>query len=207
MKEYFLPLMEQYGPIGIIVLLTLEFIALPVPGEPLMTTLGIADRMNGSSVWISFICAIIGTNLGSIIAFWIGHIIGEKVLHKYGKYVFITEEKIQKTHALLEKYKVVILIFNRYIPGVRHVVPYLCGIGEMKLKEFMKYSLLGSIIWCGSFIFGGYFIGKNVEKWIAEWEGYFHKYSWQILISVILLVAIGKGIHWININRVKKKTS
>ena len=106
-------LVEQYGNIAMSILLMLEFIALPVPGEPLMAFLGFMTNKSGDSFLIALMFCIIGTNVGSIIAYYVGFWIGEPLLKKYGKYLFLDDAKINKTKEIMGKYEVVLLQIGR----------------------------------------------------------------------------------------------
>lgn len=174
---------ENYGNISMAILLILEFIGFPVPGEPLMTFLGFTTMRNQESVVVAIIYCVVGTNIGSIIAYYIGLWLGEPFLKKFGKYFFIDEAKIKKTKEIMEKYEIALLLFSRYVPGVRHVVPYLCGITGLRFGKFNLYSFIGSVVWCSSFVLTGYILG---EQW-KKFGELFEKYA---LILVIVVIGI-----------------
>ena len=145
--------------------MALEFVGIPVPGESLLSFLGYMTRKSSDiSMILPIVYSIIGTNIGSIIAYAIGFRFGRSVLVKYGKYVFITPDKLETTDKMFSKNKVFILLFNRYILGIRHIVPYLSGISRVKVRSFLLYNLLGSILWCTSFILLGHVVGENVKS-------------------------------------------
>lgn len=146
----------------ILISLALEFIGLPIPGEPLMSFMGYLSWKNSShSLASSIAFAVIGTNLGSTFAYIIGLRYGENVLLKFGRYIHLTKENLDKTSTSFDKNKVMLLLFSRYMPGVRHVVPYLSGISRIKFSEFIIYNVIGSLIWCTSFIGLGYILDDN----------------------------------------------
>lgn len=187
-KEYIITTAQHYGSIGVAIGLALEFLGLPVPGETLMTFLGyLAWKGVNKSLLPAIIWAVIGTNAGSLIAYFIGFRFGENILIKYGKYVFITKDKIDKTKELMLKNKTFLLLFSRYVPGVRHVVPYLSGISKINIKGFAIYNLIGSILWCVTFVGFGAVLG---DKWSAVEnlvKGYFFII---VLLAVFIYVVI-----------------
>lgn len=174
MKNFLIQLAEHYGSAGVAFSLVLEFLGLPVPGQTMMTFLGYLTWKGINKSFLSaVIWTVIGTNIGSILAYFIGLRFGEDVLLRFGKYIFITKEKLDKPKNLMIKNKILLLLFNRYIPGVRHVVPYLSGISKMNFKSFVVYNLIGSIIWCVSFIGLGAILGDNwqsVEPLIRDYS-------------------------------------
>lgn len=141
----------------------LEFIGLPLPGEALTSFLGyVSFRVGGYSVYINIIYATLGSLIGSVIAYFIGKKYGEKVLIKYGKFFHITQENLDFAKKLFDKNKILLMLFGRYIPGVRVLVSYLGGISRLEFKTFFLYTLIGTFMWCSTFIGLGFILG---EKW------------------------------------------
>lgn len=189
MKDYVYELVNIHKDGAIFFLLILEFLGFPIPGEPLMTFLGYLNRELGYyKVIISIIYAVLGTNIGSIVAYWLGYYLGSDILIKYGKYILIDEVKIEKTRKMFDKGEVPILLFNRYIPGVRHVVPYLAGIVKTNFWKYAFYSFIGSVIWCMSFILFGCYMG---EKWMIIKNILNDRIELLVLITIILVVPSG----------------
>lgn len=162
-NEFFIRFIKHYGNIGLTIGLILEFLGLPVPGETMMSFFGFMTRKSiGTSILFPVLYSTAGTFIGSTFAYAISYKYGEKIVLKYGKYVFITKEKLDKGNILFDKYKVILLLFGRYVMGVRHIVPYLSGISRINTKKFLILNFIGSIIWCFTFIGLGYFVG---DKW------------------------------------------
>lgn len=184
LKEFLFSLIRHYGGVAIFIGLILEYLGLPIPGETMMSFLGFLGwRSTGSFIYLSLIFAISGTFVGSTIAWFIGYKYGENVLLKYGRYVHITKERLDSTKRLLIKHKRLLLLLGRYVPGVRHIVPYLSGISRIKLGTYLAYNFAGSVIWCISFIGLGFVLG---EKWRIV-EKLIKAYS---LILILLAVFI-----------------
>lgn len=189
MKHFLISLAQHYGGVGVAIGLALEFLGLPVPGETMMTFLGyLTWKGINKSFLEAVIWTVIGTNMGSIFAYFVGLRYGEGMLLRFGKYIFITKEKLDKTKKLMNKDKVFLLLFSRYVPGVRHVVPYLCGISKISFGSFAVYNLIGSIIWCVSFIGLGVVLG---DKWKAA-EALIRGYSVILILLGIFVFIVFK---------------
>lgn len=183
-KSYFIAFIMKYGDISIFVSLFLEFLGLPLPGETLMTFMGYLTWKNtGQSFALAIVSAALGTFLGAMVAYGIGFRYGEGFLLKYGKYVFITKEKLERTEKLVYKYEALLLIFSRFIPGVRNITPFLCGISRVRFRAFLFYNFIGSVIWCSTFIGLGFILGENWRKIESVAKGY-------IYIALLLLAFI-----------------
>jgi membrane protein DedA with SNARE-associated domain len=184
LKDVLIDLIKHYGSIALFFSLILEYLGIPLPGETMMSFLGFLSwKSSGFAVYLSLISAIAGTLIGSNFAWLIGNRFGENIVLKYGKYVRITKEKLDSTGKSFNKHTVGFLIFGRYIPGVRLVIPYLSGISKLKFKTFFIYNLIGSIIWCTSFIGLGFLLG---DKWVIA-EKLIKAYS---LILILLAVFV-----------------
>lgn len=191
-KEFFIPFIQQYGPAAIFLSLLLEYIGFPVPGETAMTFIGFLSwKSHSLYVVYSLIFSVAGSFAGSQIAWFLGKKYGESILLKYGKLLHLNKKKLDSASAAFVKHKVSLLLFGRYVPGMRHLVPYMGGISGMSTGSYIIYNLLGSLIWCTSFIGLGYALG---EKWsIAEdiIKGY-------TVIFILLIVFIFVVIKFFN---------
>jgi Uncharacterized membrane-associated protein len=156
--------LQQYGYPILFVGLAAEYLGLPfVPGEAMMSFMGFFG-VKGPNLTIlySIFFATAGTFTGSMIAWFLGYKYGEGVVLKIGKPFHLTEEKLEKGRASFDRQRVILIIFSRFVPGVRHVIPYLSGISRIEVKKYTVLNLAGSILWCGSFIGMGSLLGK---KW------------------------------------------
>lgn len=131
----------------------------------------------------SVILATIGTFTGSIAAYAIGYRYGEPFILRFGKPFHITKEKLYKMDEMLKKHEIFYIIACRFIPGARHVVPYLSGISKVNVYKNMLYNLISAVIWCFSFIYLGSIAGS---KWtlIGKFVGTY------TLVALILIVFI-----------------
>ncbi|MDP4183166.1 MAG: bifunctional DedA family/phosphatase PAP2 family protein [Bacillota bacterium] len=194
-KDILINLVKHYGGIVLFFSLILEYLGLPLPGETMMSFIGFLDWKNqGSAIYLSLIFAISGNFIGSSFAWLIGYKYGEGILLKYGRFVHITKEKLDSTSKSFYKHKLALLLFGRYVPGIRHIVPYLGGVSKMKFNVFSIYNLAGSIIWCTSFIGMGFLMG---EKWTTM-EMLIKAYS---LIFILLIVFVFIVFKFFNKNK------
>lgn len=147
----------------------LEYIGLPVPGEAVLSMLGFLSTGFKAVAFCSLFAAA-GTFLGSMFAYFIGLKFGEPFILKLGKPFHITKDRLDSAKILLERNEAFYIIASRYIPGVRHVVPYLGGILHLKIYKYVTYNLISSLVWSACFIAGGYLLGENwhlVERYAA----------------------------------------
>lgn len=168
----FMHFIQNYGTLGLFVMLALEYVIFVVPGETTLTTVGVLWR-DGSSHWhfaTLLVAATLGTFTGSMVAYGIGRWLGRPVLAKYGKYVFLTESRLKQSEALFHRQTVVTLIVSRYLPVVRDVIPYIAGINRVKMRIYIPVMLLASMVWTASFIAAGSLIEQALAVVLAHWK-------------------------------------
>jgi membrane-associated protein len=102
--------------------------------------------------------AIIGDNTN----YFIGKFIGDKVVENKYLNKFIKKEYITKTETYFETHGGKTIIMARFIPIVRTFAPFVAGVGEMKYKTFLLFSIGGGALWVSSMTLLGYFFG-NLE--------------------------------------------
>jgi len=178
-------LFNHYGYIVLYISLTLELIAFPTPGEALMTYCGFMV-FQGKLDWvISIAVASAGVITGITISYFLGGILGKKFFAKYGAYVHMGSEKLEKTSIWFNKYGNGLLVVAYFIPGVRHITGYFAGITKIPYKRFAINAYLGAFIWTGTFISIGKILGANWEKFHVAIKKYL--IIGGIVVGVILL--------------------
>ena len=73
---------------------------------------------------------------------------------------FINKSHIEKTHRFFEKYGGKTIIIARFVPIVRTFAPFVAGAGSMTYKKFIKYNIIGAILWVGLFTYSGFYFGN-----------------------------------------------
>ena len=172
MEEQVLNWITQYGYIAIYLCLVLGIIGLPIPDETMMTFSGYLIYRGTLSGPLTFAVALAGSISGITISYALGRFLGIQVVHRYGKYLHITEERIQKAHSWFDRIGHWALTIGYFIPGVRHFTAYAAGISELEPKSFAIYAYSGALIWVSTFLTLGLLLG---ERWKAV-EANIHQY-------------------------------
>ncbi len=73
---------------------------------------------------------------------------------------FLNKNYLDKTHRFYEKHGGKTIIIARFLPFIRTFAPFVAGIGRMTYWKFLLFSAVGSLLWVGLFLFGGYFFGN-----------------------------------------------
>ena len=152
-----------YGLLGLVV--CLEAIGLPLPGESLVIAAalyaGATHALNiGLVVAVTAAAAIIGDNIG----YAIGREVGARLVRRYGHYVGITEERLKIGQYMFKRHGTKVVFFGRFIAGLRTLAGLLAGITEMQWTHFLAANAAGGILWASIYGFGAYLLGKEVQR-------------------------------------------
>lgn len=173
--------------------MAIESALIPLPSEIIMPFSGyLVSTGRFSLLGVAFFGAT-GNVLGSLAAYGLGYWGHERIvrrfIRKFGKFLLITEEELDKTEKLLHKYKDAVVLGSRVLPGIRTVISLPCGIAKLPLGRFIVLTFVGSFVW--SLVLA--YIGKTLgENWQAIGP-YFHKAD--TLIIVLILGAVGFYIY------------
>ncbi len=130
-----------------------------LPGDSLLFTLGALAAVDSLNLKVLFVLLGIAAILGDTLNYWIGNLIGPRVIKKK-KIPFLKEEYIEKTQRFYDKYGNKTIMLSRFIPIIRTVAPFMAGVGSMKYYQFILYNIIGGLAWVSLFLFGGYFFGN-----------------------------------------------
>lgn len=175
-------LINNYGYIIIFLSLFLELIALPLPGEILMGYCGFLIYNGSLNYMLSIITAALGAICGITLSYFIGKLLGVPFFHKYGKYVHLTPEKLDKISGWFDRFGNKLLTIAYFIPGVRHITGYVSGITNISFSKFAIHAYIGAFIWAITFI--------TIGKALGEDWNYLHKYATKYLIIGAILLGI-----------------
>lgn len=164
---------------GIFLLMAMESSVIPVPSELVMPPAGYLAQQGKMNIWAAIVCGTVGSLVGAYANYYAAHYLGRPLVLKYGKYVWITEEKFAKVETFFREHGEVSTFIGRLLPVVRHLISLPAGLAGMNHVKFTLYTLLGAGIWVTVLAFIGYFIGANQELIM--------KYSHQALIGVVIV--------------------
>ncbi|UPU35436.1 DedA family protein [Geomonas paludis] len=178
-------LVETIGAMGypgIFLLMALESSVFPIPSELVMPPAGYLAQQGQMNMTVAIVCGTVGSLVGAYANYFAAHYLGRPLILKYGKYVFITEEKFAKVERFFRDHGEISTFIGRLLPVVRHLISLPAGLAGMNHVKFSLYTLLGAGIWVTVLTFIGYFIGSNQELIM--------RYSHQAVIGVLVASAV-----------------
>jgi membrane protein DedA with SNARE-associated domain len=177
--------LQHFGVWAIALLIMLEDFGIPVPGETILIAGAVyagTGRLNVVGVGVAaFIAAIIGDNIG----FAIGHFGGRALALRWGKYVFLTEARLDKAENFFDRRGAIVITFARFVEGLRQANGIIAGITGMHWLRFLIFNAIGAALWVGTWVSLGYFAGNH----ITTIYHYITLYSYYVLIALAILLA------------------
>jgi membrane protein DedA with SNARE-associated domain len=159
-------LLAQSSYLGVFVLIFLESMALPIPGEITLISAEIyASQNHAASPIVIVVAAILGAFLGSLAGYMIGYFGGFKLVVNKGRRIGLTYERIKVGHYAFAKFGIWIVLFGRFATVFRSLLGLLSGITRMPRVKFLVANLGGAIAWSSAYGFGSYSLGNTIKRY------------------------------------------
>lgn len=196
---------DAVGYVGVALAVALETIVAPIPSEVILPMAGwkvsqsaadgsIVEPLTGAgwNIPLAVLFATIGSLIGALAGYWIGLWGGRPLLDRYGKYVGIGGEDLDRADRWFERWGSWAVFLGRMVPLVRTFVSYPAGISRMPLGRFVLFSTLGSLPWNLALIAAGFAVGENYEAIAAALKPYEY-----VIYALVLLVVGVLVVRWI----------
>ena len=157
-------LVQNYGYAAVGIIICLEAMGLPLPGESLLiaTAIYAATTHHLAIEWI-VISAAIGAIMGDNFGYLIGQRLGRPALEKYGPRIYLTLERQRLGQYLFWKYGGIVVFFGRFVAFMRTFAALLAGANHMKWGRFLFWNALGGIVWTHLYGITAYLLGNQVH--------------------------------------------
>jgi membrane protein DedA with SNARE-associated domain len=177
--------LDHFGYWAVLLLVLLEDFGIPVPGETVLIAASVyagAGRLNVVAVGVvAFAAAVIGDNIG----FAVGHFGGRALVLRWGRYVRLTERRLDKAEAFFNRHGAWIITVARFIEVLRQVNGIVAGITGMRWLRFLAFNALGAALWVGTWVSVGYLAGSHIDTVYHR----ITRYSFYALIALAVLLA------------------
>ncbi len=183
MAQWLVDMIFQMGYLGVFALMAIESSFIPFPSEIVLVPAGYLASKGEMSFILIFISALAGSMVGAFINYFGALFIGRTLLEKYGKYVFIKNETLDKMDRFFEAHGHISTFTGRLIPGIRQLISIPAGLSHMNLKVFSFYTALGAGLWSFILIILGYVMGENEELI----KTYLHQITFVAVGSALLI--------------------
>lgn len=155
-----------------------------VEGPLVMLISGFLIRIGFFSFWPIYLILMAGDLTGDIFWYFVGRKGGRPLIEKYGHYVNLTEENVERAEGFFQDHQTKILFISKITMGFGFALATLvaAGMANVSFKKYFTINLFGQFIWTGILIGAGYFLG-NFYTWVDK------SLRWAFVISLIIIAA------------------
>jgi membrane protein DedA with SNARE-associated domain len=158
-------LVSSYGYYAVGLLILLECVGVPLPGEAILIAAGTyAGQSHKLSIWLIFVIASFSAIVGFGISFWIGVKGGYPLLRKYGRYIHINEGEMKVGRYIFDRYGGGVVFFGRFVAVLRTYAAFLAGTNRMSWRKFLIFNGAGGVAWAALWSFLSYSVGSTLKK-------------------------------------------
>ncbi|MEY2537826.1 MAG: hypothetical protein QOG67_1566 [Verrucomicrobiota bacterium] len=180
---------QSGGYLGIIALMAMESSIFPVPSEVVIPPAAFLAAQGKLSFTGVILAGTLGSYLGAAITYWVSRLVGRPLIARYGRYVFVPEQKLVAAERWLGRYEAGGVFFARLLPVVRHLISIPAGLVRMPFGIFSLMTVVGSGIWCWVLAYLGQRAYRAQPDLLSNPEAMVHFIKGQSFWIVVSVVA------------------
>ena len=183
--EEFYPLIEHNGYLIVFFGVMVGTMGIPFPSAAILLAAGVLVQQGHLDLRNAILFGILGAIIGNQIGYWVGHKGGRQFVLKWGSYVKLTPERLERVERLFLLHGGKAVFAARFFSVSRILAAPVAGISRMRWDTFFLYSALGGTAWATAVVFVGYFFGQSWTS-AQHWSG-----RVPLLLALLLAVALG----------------
>lgn len=194
----------------VFLLMAVESSFIPFPSEVVMIPAGfLAARgalslgVPGADLALSLAAGLLGALAGAYVNYFLAAWLGEPLLRRYGKYLFLKLEVLERSQEIFRQYGGPATFVCRLLPVVRQYISLPAGLSRMPFAPFTLYTALGAGIWNAILAGAGYWIGNSTaeltpRQLVEQGKTMVTTHFGWILLGIILFLAAYTGLsRWV----------
>lgn len=206
MQEIIISIMNQFGYLGILLLIMIENVFPPIPSEIILCFGGFMTTNTKLTIVGVIVSATIGSVLGAVILYFIGKILNKErlikiVSGKVGKISRLKAKDIEMADKWFDTKGSKTVFICRFIPIVRSLISIPAGMSEMPFPKFLILTTLGTAIWNTVLTILGSIMGENWSKIVEIIDKYAN------ITLIILIIVFVIAVTYFYYKRTKKKAN
>lgn len=179
-------LVESDGYAAVFVLVMLESLGIPLPGETVLIAAGTyAGSTHRLSIALIFAVASAGAILGDNVGFLVGVKGGYRLLRRYGPKLHIDAARIKVGRLVFDRHGGKVVFFGRFVSVLRTYAAFLAGTNKLAWRRFLIFNAAGGILWSAIYSFASYGAGNAITR---------ASHTVDIVFGAVALVAIVTAI-------------
>jgi membrane protein DedA with SNARE-associated domain len=186
------PTLNSFGYLAVIGLVFIEDFGVPVPGETVLILAAVYAGTGRLNIVLVALLGFAGALLGDNIGFAIGHFGGRRLVQRYGRYIFLTPERLDRATDFFERHGGKIIIVARFIEGLRQANGIIAGTTGMRWSRFLVFNAIGAALWVAVWTSIGYFSGSHIDTIYGDATRYSTYLA--IFVGVLLLAYVARRV-------------
>ena len=157
--------LESYGYLVVFLLVMVESIGVPVPGETALVAAALyAGSTHKLEIWWIIAAAIAGAIIGDNIGFSIGRYGGAKLLLRHGHRIRLHEGRLKIGIWLFRRHGGKVVFWGRFVAILRTWAAFLAGANHMEWPRFLVFNAAGAIVWATVYGVVYYVFGDAIKR-------------------------------------------
>jgi len=158
-------LIVTYGYVAVFVLVAVESLGLPLPGETALIVAGsYAGHTHRLSPWTIFLVAAAATVVGDNAGYWIGAQGGFRLLRRWGPRFRLSPARIKVGWYVFSRHGGKVVFLGRFVGVLRTYAAFLAGVNRMRWRRFVVCNVSGGVLWSATYAFGSYQAGNLLAR-------------------------------------------
>ena len=157
-------LIENFGALGVALLMILENLFPPIPSEFILPFAGFLVGRGELGFLPALVASTAGSLSGALILYALGRWGGRSLILRYGRFLRVKEADLDRAEGWFDKYDQWVILFGRMVPGVRSVVSIPAGMLRTPFLQFVLLTTAGSAAWNALLLGAGWYLGENWQQ-------------------------------------------
>jgi len=192
------------GYTAVFFLMAMESSIFPVPSEIVVPPAAYWAAQGRLSMVGVVVAATLGSLFGSVVTYAVARAVGRPVIERYGRYFFMSPEKVAAAEGFLQRYANGGVFFARLLPVVRHLSSIPAGLMRMPLVPFCVLTTAGAGLWCGLLAWFGQAVIGDQPRLLEDPSALGHALKARLLWFVVAAVALAGA--WLLARRLGRRS-
>jgi membrane protein DedA with SNARE-associated domain len=183
---------------AVVLFIMIESMGIPFPGETMLLLASFYAAVDHHLLLpLVIACAAFGAIIGDNLGYLIGRSGGRALIERYGRYVFLKPEHLDRAEKYFAKHGDKTVFFGRFIAILRTWSAFLAGVNHMRWRTFLIYNAAGGIAWAIFYGLVGYFAGRIFHDNFGQVEQLARTISWgAAAVAAVIVVAVFIILRW-----------
>jgi membrane protein DedA with SNARE-associated domain len=196
--EWYQAALDTGGYPLIALLMAIESSIVPLPSELVIPPAAHLAHTTGKFSMVGIVVAgALGSWVGATVMYWVSRLAGRPFVLRYGKYFFISQEKVEGAERWAARFGAFGVFVARLLPVVRHLIGIPGGIVRMNFKTYSLYTLAGSALWCAVLCWLGVKMGQDERLMRGEMH--------RITLWLVGILAVLGAMYYFLVHRYMKQ--